>query len=54
MRHFSEECVMERNDEHDVETLIDLGVATIETKGPPAIVQLDSQGNFGALGLSDD
>ncbi|WCM25933.1 benenodin family lasso peptide [Sphingomonas sp. QA11] len=44
---------MNREDQSDIE-LVDLGTATGETKGPPAVLQIDQQGNFGALGLSDD
>jgi hypothetical protein len=47
------EVVMNREDHPEIE-LVDLGVATEETKGPPAVLQIDQQGNFGALGLSDD
>ncbi|OHT21643.1 benenodin family lasso peptide [Edaphosphingomonas haloaromaticamans] len=44
---------MERNEEHTVEELIDLGSASVETKGEQ-IGAGESLGRFGQMGLSDD
>jgi hypothetical protein len=44
---------MERNDDRAVDELIDLGVASIETKGEQ-LGAGESIGRFGQMGLSDD
>jgi hypothetical protein len=48
------EVSMERNDLHPNEELIPLGSITEETKGVSNLPRIDSQGNLGGGGLSDD
>ena len=47
------EAMMERNDDRRDDHVIELGAASIETKGPPA-VDLDTHGGSRIEGLSDD
>ncbi|WP_207081165.1 benenodin family lasso peptide [Novosphingobium sp. KA1] len=44
---------MHRNDEHDAD-LLELGTASVDTKGPPLPVAVDIQGAFGTEGLNDE
>lgn len=44
---------MHRNDERESD-LIELGTASVDTKGPPVPINLDVQGSLGDGAISDE